>query len=57
MTKLKDHNYYGYHAPINHAVLTHCFDPSGTRLFVGGGPLMVISNVKFSSLLIQNSMD
>jgi len=22
-----------------HAVMTHCFDPSGTRLFVGGGPV------------------
>lgn len=27
---------------ILHAAQTICYDPSGTRLFVGGGPLLVI---------------
>lgn len=33
--------YYEYFAEsgVEHAVYTHAWDPSGTRLFVGGGPL------------------
>lgn len=26
--------------PVEHALFTHCYDPSGLRLFVGGGPTL-----------------
>jgi len=39
----KDENFQNHFNSISipNAIYTHSFDPSGTRLFVGGGPLMI----------------
>lgn len=41
---MRDESYYDYLSLANnidrvHAIYSHCYDPSGTKLFTGGGPL------------------
>jgi WD repeat-containing protein 40A len=34
------HNYF-WNVPIHNAIYTHCYDDTGERMFVAGGPLQL----------------
>lgn len=48
---------YFHDATVHNAIYTHSYNPSKTKIFVGGGPLMVSCNPHLSHSTTSDELD